>query len=89
MAAFDKDARIRVGVRELRANLSGYLRQARRGTPILVVSHDEVVAEIHPPAASSRRPRVPGALRGKIWLAEDSERTPDDLIDVMEGKDTA
>ena len=85
----DKDPRVRVGVRELRGNLSGFLRQVRRGASILVVSRDEVVAEIHPPAASSRRPREPGALRGKIWLAEDSERTPDDLIDAMEGKDTA
>jgi antitoxin (DNA-binding transcriptional repressor) of toxin-antitoxin stability system len=83
----DKDPRVRVGVRELRGNLSGFLRQARLGASFLVVSHNEVVAEIHPPAAPSRRPRVPGALRGQIWLAEDSERTPDDLIDAMEGKD--
>ena len=84
-----KHPRVRVGVRELRGNLSGFLRQARCGASFLVVSHDEVVAEIHPPAASFRRARKPGALRGKIWLAEDSEHTPDDLIDSMEGKDTA
>jgi hypothetical protein len=49
----------------------------------------KVVPDIRPPAASSRRPREPDALRGKIWLAGDSERTADDLIDAMEGKDTA
>jgi prevent-host-death family protein len=86
MAAFDKDARIRIGVRELRANLSGYLRQARRGTPILVVSHDEVVAEIHPPAPADRPPRRPGALRGEIKMAPDFDETPADLIAAMEGE---
>ncbi len=39
----------RVGVRELRAHLTGFLRQVRHGASFLVTSHDQVLAEIRPP----------------------------------------
>jgi antitoxin (DNA-binding transcriptional repressor) of toxin-antitoxin stability system len=47
-----EQAPIRAGVRDLRDNLSGYLRQARQGASILVMSHDEVVAKMLPLLAS-------------------------------------
>lgn len=74
----DKD-RIRVGVRELRDNLSGYLRQARQGASILVMSHDEVMAEIVPPSRADRPRRQAGALRGRIWMAPDFDTWPEDI----------
>ena len=85
MAQVD-DAAIKVGVRELRGNLSGFLRQARQGTSFLVMSHDEVVAEVRPPSELARPRRRPGALRGKIRVAPDFDSTPADLIAAMEGE---
>ncbi len=76
----------RVGVREFRANLTGYLQQVRQGASFLITSHDEVVAEIRPPAMARRLPRRPGALRGKIWMAPDFDEWPEDLLDAREGK---
>jgi plasmid stability protein len=35
-----------------------------------------------------KKPRQPGALRGKIHMAEDFNETPQWLIDAMEGKDS-
>jgi len=35
-----------------------------------------------------KKPRQPGALRGKIHLADDINETPQWLIDAMEGKDS-
>jgi len=35
-----------------------------------------------------KKPRQPGALRGKIHMAEDFNRTPQWLIDAMEGTDS-
>lgn len=75
---------VRVGVRELRANLSGMLRQARAGRSFLVMSRDEVVAEIHPPPASERPRREAGMLKGRIVMAGDFDTLPDDVLDVME-----
>ena len=76
---------IRVGVRELRANLSGLLRQARHGASILVMSRNQVVAEIGPPSRSVTPRRRPGALEGKIRMADDFDTLPPDVIDAMEG----
>jgi len=42
-----------VGVRELKNKLSGYLREVKSGTRILVTEHSEVVAELRSPHAES------------------------------------
>ena len=75
---------IRVGVRELRGNLTHYLRSASEGSAILVTSHDAVIAEIHQPRAERLRPRQPGALKGKIWIADDFDELPEDVSPAME-----
>ena len=75
----------RVGVREFRENLTGYLRQARHGAAFLITSYDEVVAEVRPPSVSERRPRRGGALAGRIRLAPDFDIMPRDLLASMEG----
>jgi antitoxin (DNA-binding transcriptional repressor) of toxin-antitoxin stability system len=80
-----KDKQVRVGVRELRANLSGLLRQARHGTSVLVMSRNEVIAEIRPPSGAERPRRIPGMLKGKIRIAQDFDTLPDDVLSAMEG----
>src|SRR3546814_11831404 len=47
-------APVRLGVREFRGNMTGFLRRARRGSSFLITSHGEVLAEIHPPSKSVR-----------------------------------
>ncbi|MBS0989343.1 prevent-host-death protein [Acetobacter okinawensis] len=74
----------KIGVREFRGNLTAYLRQVRQGSTILVTSHDEVVAELRPPASFYRPRRQPGALRGRIRISEDFDETPPDLLESME-----
>lgn len=75
---------VRVGVRELRSNLSRLLRQARHGTSFLVMSHDQVVAEIRPPSKAVMSRRRPGALEDKIRMADDFDLLPADVLDAME-----
>ncbi len=76
----------RVGVREFRGDLTGFLRLARQGQSFLITSHDEVVAELRPPAVTERPKRVPGTMRGEIKMAEDFDSFPDDILDLMEGR---
>lgn len=77
----------RVGVREFRGNLTGFLRQARQGSSFLVMSHDQVLAEVRPPPSSERPRRQPGALRGKIRMAPDFDALPADVLAAMEGRE--
>jgi antitoxin (DNA-binding transcriptional repressor) of toxin-antitoxin stability system len=42
------------GVRELKAHLSGYLRDVARGDVVLVTDRGRVVAELRPPGAADR-----------------------------------
>ncbi|WP_375454294.1 prevent-host-death protein [uncultured Methylobacterium sp.] len=75
----------RLGVRAFRANLTGFLRQARHGSSCPVTSRGEVLAEIHPPSPSIRSCRQPGALRGKIRMVDDFDALPPDVLAAMEG----
>jgi prevent-host-death family protein len=74
-----------VSFRDLRKNLSGFLRQARQGQEIIVTSRGQVVARIMPPAEP--QPRPIGLLKGQIHMAEDFDDTPAGLIAAMEGDD--
>jgi len=40
-----------VGIKDLKNNLSAYLRDVRRGTRVFVSDRNEVVAELHEPGA--------------------------------------
>lgn len=77
----------RVGVREFRGNLTGFLRQARHGASFLITSHDQVLAEIGPPPNVEPPSRRPGALRGKIRMAPDFDTFPPDTLEAMEGEE--
>jgi len=78
---------LRVGVREFRGNLTSYLRQAQQGQSFLVMSRDQVLAEVGPPPPARRPRRQPGALRGKIQLAPDFDVLPADTLAAMEGEE--
>lgn len=65
----------RVGVREFRGNLNAFLKDVEAGQTLVLTSHHKVVAEIHPPSQATVN-RVPGALRGKIKMAEDFDAMP-------------
>jgi antitoxin (DNA-binding transcriptional repressor) of toxin-antitoxin stability system len=56
-----------VGIRELKARLSSFIRRARRGEVIRVTDRGEIVAEIRPPSAGHE---VPADLAGLHALAE-------------------
>jgi prevent-host-death family protein len=74
----------KIGIREFRGNLPGFLRQVRQGSSFLVTSRGEVVALVQPPQPPAPPRRQPGTLRGKIRMASDFDTLPDDLLAIME-----
>lgn len=51
-----------VGLRELKARLSFYIRQVRSGRHVLVTHRGEIVAELSPPGEAPETTAVPAAL---------------------------
>jgi antitoxin (DNA-binding transcriptional repressor) of toxin-antitoxin stability system len=70
----------RVGIKDLKNNLSGYIRQVKKGVRILVTSRDEVVAELHQPRADEGEAIHPllaeWARSGKVRLPINRSRQP-------------
>ena len=62
-----------VGIRQLKNNLSKYVRQVEGGDVLIVTDRGRVVAEMVPPGSSRRRDIHPGLLemerKGQIRLA--------------------
>lgn len=62
-----------VGIKELKARLSEYLRAVRAGEILLITDRDDVIAEIRP---AVRRPAPPETLEDALGaLAESGEIT--------------
>lgn len=70
-----------------RARLSDYLRQAKNGARFTIVSRSEPVAEIsaptQPPPENPPRRKL-GTMKGEVWMAEDWDTWPDDVLESFE-----
>ena len=75
---------INVGVRAFRENLSAYIAKAREGALVTIVSRGKPVAELHPAKPAKRpKPRY-GALKGKIWMADDWDEWSEEELAAFE-----
>ncbi len=81
-----------VGIKDLKNNLSAYLREVRRGTRILVADRADVVAELHEPgatytASSGASPVLDAwAREGVVSLpSRPKEPVPDSPVRLPEG----
>jgi prevent-host-death family protein len=79
MATFD--------INEAKAALSKLIDDALAGQEV-VISRDgvEVVRLTPIPAPVQRGPRIPGRLKGKVWIAPDFDHMSDDEIADWEGR---
>jgi prevent-host-death family protein len=59
-----------VSIAEAKAKLSELVSRAEAGEEIVLTRHGKVAARLVPPAVTELLPRI-GALKGKIWIADD------------------
>jgi prevent-host-death family protein len=60
-------------VREAKANFSKLLQKAARGEEVIIGRGKKPVAKLVAlPRENSKKKRVPGSLKGKIWIAPDA-----------------
>ena len=77
--------RMGTGIRELKNNLSAYIRRVEAGERVSVTAHGRVVAELVPPGMGAARPSSPrwdeliaaGVLRAPIERGDPFEDWPD------------
>ena len=60
-----------VNVHEAKTHFSRLLERVSRGEEIVIAKAGRPMARLVPLRPSARKERKPGALKGKIWVAED------------------
>lgn len=71
------------GVTEAKAQLSKLLDAVEQGERVVISRGGRPVAELTP-YRSDRRPRQLGGWAGRVWMADDFDELPDDVLDDFE-----
>jgi len=76
---------------DFRDDMAGYLHQVREGASFVITADGAAMAELRPVTgpeteATPTRPSLIGAMAGQIWMADDFDTWPEDILDAMEGK---
>lgn len=80
-----KRPRLQVNVHEAKTQLSRLLQQVEAGQEVVIARSGKPVARLVP-VGEPRKP-VFGADAGKIWIADDFDDTPEDMIRAFEGEE--
>ena len=73
-----------VDVEEAKTHLSRLLERVEAGEHIMVSRNGRPVARLIP-YTPDRKPRRPGALQGRIHMADDFDQTTEQVIQAFEG----
>lgn len=73
-----------VNVHEAKTHLSRLLEAVENGEEVVIARAGKPVARLVP-AAAPRRPRTPGAWRGRVHVAADFDETPESELAAFRG----
>lgn len=73
-----------VNIHEAKTHLSRLVEQAAAGEEIIIGKAGRPMARLVA-FTEQKKPRKPGALKGRLWVADDFDETPEWLIDEFEG----
>ena len=76
---------MQVNTHEAKTQLSKLLERAAAGEEIVIAKAGRPMALLVP-YRTVREPRRPGQWRGQVWLADDFDRTPPEVIDAFHGE---
>ena len=77
-----------VNIHAAKTQLSRLVDEAADGAEIIIARAGKPVARLGP-LETSRTPRKPGLLRGRIWVADDFDAPlPQELLDAFAGRPT-
>lgn len=75
-----------INIHEAKTHFSKLLRRVAAGEEIVIARAGKPVARLVP-AVEPRRPRELGRHRGEIWMADDFDTLPEDILADFEGRD--
>jgi prevent-host-death family protein len=76
-----------VNIQEAKTHLSRLLRRVKDGEPFVIAQAGHPVALVSP-YQSEARPRQPGSMRGKIWIADDFDAPDLEIEKLFNGEDS-
>ncbi|GAB4057243.1 type II toxin-antitoxin system prevent-host-death family antitoxin [Uliginosibacterium sediminicola] len=76
-----------LNMHEAKSQLSKMVDQALAGEEVIIAKAGVPAVRLVPVVQAARAPRVPGALRGQIWMADDFDAPlPEDVQKYFEGR---
>lgn len=76
---------MQVNMHEAKSTLSALAEKVWQGETVVIAKAGKPYLDILPHNEARMR-RTPGRFKGQIRMAEDFDRTPDEVIDAFEGK---
>jgi prevent-host-death family protein len=69
-------------ISEAKAELSALIEAVQKGSEVIIAKAGKPVARLVP-FRGPARPRTPGSMAGKIWIAPDFDALPDDIAEAF------
>ena len=73
-----------VNMHQAKSQLSKLVEEVQAGAEVVIARAGKPVARLVPYEACVE-PRKPGRWKGQVWIAEDFDEMPQDLLDAFEG----
>jgi prevent-host-death family protein len=73
-----------VNMHEAKSQLSKLVDEVQSGEEVIIAKSGKPVARLVP-YEERKAPRKPGRWRGRVWIAEDFDETPREIIEAFEG----
>ncbi len=72
-----------VNMHEAKTNFSKLVKRAAAGEEIIVARAGEPVAKIVAYSEPPKAPRVPGSMKGQIWMSPDFDELPEGFAEAF------
>lgn len=76
---------MQVNIHEAKSRLSQLVQRVLKGEKVVIAKAGQPLLDLVPHRAQ-QMPRQPGRLKGRVRMAPDFDRTPDEVVDGFEGR---
>ncbi|HEY1794620.1 MAG TPA: type II toxin-antitoxin system prevent-host-death family antitoxin [Stellaceae bacterium] len=74
-----------VNMHQAKSTLSRLVQRALDGEEVVIARKGEPLVKLVPVPKVAQKPRVPGRLKGSVWIGPDFEFTDEEITELFEG----